>query len=112
LAELPIYHRGRKVGILREDRVYVTQRGIEHIFKRFDGLGLSDDVLWQLKKFGCRRIIFLLTRTINKETFTERYVTTPGRFELLGTPWFDGHDSQKVLSFEQMENHSLEEVIH
>ena len=104
----PIFHHGHQVGELREDRVFITKRTSSHIFHKYNGLGISESVLWQLKRMNCRKIIFLLTRASGD---VEKIETTPGRFELMGQYWMDkGEDKQLILGFEQMGNRQLEET--
>lgn len=99
-----IEYLGRKVGLLRDDGTFISKRREEHIFRFYGGLGVSFDVLKRLQKLHCRKIVLLLERETG---VVEKYVTTPEHFLEEGFVYMDGLDSQRILSFRQLENPPL-----
>ena len=55
----PIYFGGKKVGIIKRNRTYVTHRRDVHIFRKYNGLGMSGQVLAELRKYNVREIIII-----------------------------------------------------
>jgi len=91
-----IRFKGKDVGVLRDDGVFVGHRYERHVFRKFDGLGVSFDVLDVLRQFGCRSIVLLL----HLDCGVKKYVASPEKFLREGVVWKDGvGDYQRVLGF-------------
>ena len=100
-----IKHHNRTVGTLRNDRVFITHREERHIFRNFNGLGLSYDVIRDLRHHRCRMIIFLLHK---EDGTTKKYWTTPETLLDKGITWLDlGKDNQRILPFKYMNQTKL-----
>ena len=50
---------GKKVGVIRPNRTYVTHRNHLHIFRKFNGLGMSGQVLAELRKYNVCEVIII-----------------------------------------------------
>lgn len=103
---VPFNFMGKVVGQWREhDRVYIAHRREEHIFRKYNGLGLSFGIIDQLKHLRCRRIILLLEK--NNGT-TLKFEATPDLFLQKGTIHKDGEfDFQRILNFNDMVQEGL-----
>lgn len=94
-----ISHLGKTAGCLREDKVFITKRKEIHIFRKYNGLGISFKVLMDLYKRGCKKIIFLLERKDN----VERYEAHINTFFEYGKIYTDSkHDTQRILRFKYL----------
>lgn len=92
---------GRVVGKLRADGVFVTYREREHVFRIFNGVGVSVGVLRLLLRKRCRVIKFVVDR--EGRGHYEVYKVTPEKLLDEGEVWVDKEfDVQKVMSFESM----------
>ena len=89
-----IKFKGKVVGVLRDDRVFITQRKEEHFFHKFNGLGISYDVIQRLRALNCRRIVILY----HGQMGTSKLTATPERFYKQGILWnFTPDDVQAIL---------------
>lgn len=90
---------GRKVGHYdRERHIYISYREERHIFRKFNGLGISTKVLNMLYKNGCKLIIIFLNRKEKLERFDVPFM----RFFNSTTIYTDKLDYQKILSFSEL----------
>ena len=95
----PIHYLGKTVGFLRRDKVYISERREVHIFRKYDGLGMSFSLLMKLKKAGCHKIVLILERNNLKEKFEtsiDNFIKNGINFK------FREFDNQKILSFKQL----------
>ncbi len=123
LASTQIKFRERVVGDLRlQDRTFITHRTSAHLFRMFkNGLGISYDVIKNLRDQRCRRIIILLhfqtkgkiigrCEICNEEySETEKIETYPDFFLEKGENWLDGErDYQKIVPIEKLRANQME----
>lgn len=95
----------KNVGILRDDKVFIGHRYPKHIFHKFNGLGMSVQLLLSLRRAGCKKIILLLHR---ESGIIEPYQATPEKFLEEGAYWCDRKaDYQRILSFNQLNQKKL-----
>ena len=99
------------VGIFRPcERTYIAHRDESHIFRMYNGLGLSYQIIKRLKDLRCSKIVILLH--YNNGT-TERLETFPDRFLDEGILWRDGEqDYQRILPLWKLRQKELIEVLH
>jgi len=96
---------GKTSGYLRDDGTFISYREEKHIFRKFQGLGLSYKVLVQLRKKGCKKIVFLICRASGK---WEKYYCTVSQMLKDGVSYTDREcDHQRILSFKDMVMPSL-----
>lgn len=89
-----VTHLGKKIGTLRNDKVFITYRSKEHLFRKYDGFGLSYKVLLDLRKQDCRQIVIIY----DDGSEQVKYVTNPNNFMEHGTLHaFKRNDWQRVL---------------
>ena len=74
---MKIKHLGRNVGELKNNGVFVTYRGKEHIMRKFSSVGISSKVLLRLHRGGCSQIILLVENDVGG---TDKLVSTPAVF--------------------------------
>jgi ketol-acid reductoisomerase len=94
----PILVKGRPVGILNEQRVFVTQRGTKHFFRIYKGYGISYSVLRQLRALDCQKIAILLKDSEQ----TQIYHATVQDFLEKGYIYCFKGDYQRILPTEHM----------
>ncbi len=106
---MQIKYIDKPVGELRKDRVFVTHRDESHIFRMYNGIGLSYSVIKNLKDFGCRKIIILLKRN---DGSTEKLETYPDKFLDEGILYKDGaYDYQRILPLNKLRQKTMMEVM-
>lgn len=106
---MQITHIDKPIGELRKDRVFITHRDESHIFRMFNGIGLSYDVIKKLKDLNCWKIIILLHY---KNGTTEKLETYPDKFLDEGILWKDGaYDYQRILPLEKLRQKQLMEIV-
>lgn len=93
----------RQAGNLRDDGVFVTHRGKEHVFRKFNGFGMSFKVLKELVDLRCRKIVIVFNDGYEEVV----YKVSPEDFLDKGLVYFDGLDSQRVLSFDFLSKSNL-----
>lgn len=95
---MEIEYLNRNVGIIKmPERIFITHREENHIFRIFNGLGVSFDILKKLINIDCQKIIMLLHKS-NGET--EKFEVTPNLFIEKGFIWKDkAADYQRILPF-------------
>ena len=93
----------RQAGTLRDDGVFVTHRSKEHVFRKFNGFGMSFKVLTELRKLNCRKIVLVYNDGYEEVI----YKITPEDFLDKGLVYFDGCDSQRILSFDFLSKSNL-----
>lgn len=99
----------KNVGILRDDYVFIGHRYPQHIFYKFKGLGMSVQLLLSLHRVGCKKIVLLLHKNSGD---IESFESTPERFLNEGAHYCDRRaDHQRILSFKQLNQEKLLEVI-
>lgn len=97
-----VFYLGKGVGVFTDDRVFVTRRRREHIFRKFNGLGISYGLLRDLMNKNCRLVKFILDNGDGTESV---YETTPQKFLVDGNIWVDRQqDTQRILAFDKMDN--------
>lgn len=101
---LSLSHLNRNVGQLKENGVYVTYRNESHIFRKFNGLGMSLTVLQNLFSRGCWKITFILERSNGEQ---ELFNATIEDFFEKGIIYQDKADSQRILPFEMFNQEIL-----
>ena len=91
----PILFRGKIIGHLRSDKVYITHREAKHFFVKYQGFGLSYNVLIELKAKECKKIILIY----NKADGTQEVFTTyPNKsFEVGEVYEGENDDWQRIL---------------
>ena len=106
---MQITHIDKPVGELRQDRVFITHRDESHIFRKYNGIGLSYGVIKKLKDQNCWKIIILLH---HKDNTTEKLETYPDKFLDEGILWKDGqYDYQRILPLEKLRQPKIMEII-
>lgn len=101
----PIKILGKTAGHLRADGTFIAYREEQHVFRKFDGVGLSYKVLEKLRRAKCREIKFVIYRKGGK---LERYTTTVNQMLKDGVPYTDREcDCQRILPFRCMTNPTL-----
>jgi len=95
---------GKGIGILRDDGIFVTERKPIHFFRKYQGFGLSEEVMEGLDKRNCKKIIFIYTNA--KEEVT-KFLATLEQFKTSLNCWTDTsmgvEDPQKFVSVADME---------
>jgi hypothetical protein len=97
---------GGGVGNLKENGVFVTRRNETHIFRKFNGLGMSLSVLQNLFSRGCWKITFILERSNGEQ---ELYSCLIEDFLEKGIIYQDKADSQRILPFEMFNQKIIKE---
>jgi hypothetical protein len=81
---------------------YFTSRSVNHFFKKFNGFGLSDDVVAELYELGVRYVVIEYHGRKGFERFTSRL----GDWVREGVSWSDDSwgrsDDQLILSIDFM----------
>ena len=91
---------GKIVGSFTSDRIFVSHRRQEHIFRKFNGLGISYLLLRKLIDKNCSSIRLILDNGDGSESV---FISTPIKFLTDGKIWIDKmNDSQRILSFDKM----------
>lgn len=102
-----IEHLGKVVGILREDKTYISRRNEKHYFRKFQGFGISYSVIEKLLNMRCSKVIIIYEKN-NKE---EKYETSLFNFINYGETWKDLEgDFQKILPLSEFNQKKLKEV--
>lgn len=91
---LYMHHLHRTVGTLRPDGVFITHRKEEHIFRKYNGLGMSFRVLKELLDFGCWKIVIVLHMNDGSELMLK---ARPEDFLNRGEVYLDKQDAQRIL---------------
>lgn len=92
--------KGKLVGILKDNRVYITHRNKNHFFRIFQGLGVSSYILEDLHKLNCRKIVIIYDRVDGTQ---EVYESTPEEFIDEGIVWKDLElDYQKIMPISKL----------
>ncbi|RLE44049.1 hypothetical protein DRJ19_01350 [Candidatus Woesearchaeota archaeon] len=93
-------HIHRKfAGVLKNNKDFVCHRHDRHLFKKFNGFGLSVSLLEELKKRNCKRVILIWHKSDGTE---EALVTTPEMFFIKGKVWRNEDvDYQRILPLKE-----------
>lgn len=83
---------------------YVSNRTRDHIFRKFNGIGISTDILDYLMENNIENVV------INFEDNRVYYVNV-SKFLVFGVEWLDKDDNQLILSFKYWEEYKQFEVI-
>lgn len=103
-----IKYLGKIVGVLRDDKTYITYRNESHIFRKYNGIGISTRLLLKLRGLGCRMIIIILTR--GEETV--KLQAPISKFLEEGQIYTDNeNDHQKILNMQQLNQNYLLQYI-
>jgi hypothetical protein len=95
-----VIYLGKIVGTFTSDRIFVSHRRQEHIFRKFRGLGISYGLLRDLMNRNCVLIRFILDKGDNTQ---EVYSALPITFLTEGHIWIDKQqDTQRILPFDRM----------
>jgi len=95
-----ILYRGKQVGLLREDRKVFRKTIFQrHIFKKFNGVGISLEVLKRLEREGVQQIRLDIIN--DKGVLVHYRVSLKVWFEE-GIQYMDGDDVQLILPFAHM----------
>lgn len=106
---MPFLYLGKPIGVIKPDKTFITRRKEIHIFRRYNGLGLSYHALMRLKGLNCKKIIILLELD-NGEI--EKFETTPENFLEKGQYYTNSQaDQQRILSFHQLNQQPLEDYL-
>jgi len=90
--------RGKVVGTIRRDRVYVSHRNKNHYFKIFNGFGVSASVLDELRKYDVKKVIVIYTKVDGSQ---ELWIANTNDFYEYGKIYKDvGNDYQRILNQE------------
>jgi len=88
-------HRGKQVGMLRDDGIYISYRTPKHYFRIYDGFGITISLLKALIEKGCSRIVIIYRKTPN---LWVKYTAEPMDFMQYGITYqFEDIELQKVL---------------
>lgn len=97
--------KGKMVGTLKDDRVYITHRNKNHFFRIYQGFGMSSSILEDLHKLNCRKIVIIYDRVDETQ---EIYESTPEQFIEEGIIWKDlDLDFQKILPISKLRKRGL-----
>lgn len=97
-----VRYLGKFVGVFTSDRIFVTHRRQEHVFRKFNGLGLSYGLIRQLMDANCSLIRLILDNGDGSESV---YNVSPVKFLTDGIPWIDKQsDTQRILPFCKMDS--------
>ena len=103
-----LFFRQKMVGELREDGVFITKRSPEHFFRKYNGFGCSYDLLVNIKKQGCNRIVILYERGEQ----TSKLEVKINKFFEEGFVYRDGElDFQRILPLSAFNQKSLERFL-
>jgi len=103
-----IRYLDKPIGELRQDRIFVTHRDESHIFRMYNGIGMSYDIIKKLKDLRCRKIIILLHWN---NGVTEKLETYPDKFLDEGILWKDGsYDYQRILPLDKIRQKTILEI--
>lgn len=92
--------KGRFLGKLRKDGVFVTHRSKKHFFRKFKGFGISTFILMNLYKHDCHKIVFVYSK---EDGTKEIYESTPSTFLKSGKVWEDNGDYQRIVPINKMD---------
>ena len=82
------YYKGKNVGILKDNKEYLTYRNIKHFFIKYNGFGISTTILRELKDKGCERITVIYDSGATQKL----YHAHPNIFYKYGTRYEHGED--------------------
>lgn len=102
--------KGKLIGTLKKDGVYVSFRTPEHYFRKYNGFGISTSILINLKRAGCKKILIIYQETPETQI---KYSTYPNRFLEKGIIYKDGkRDYQRILplTYFNKENEILQDL--
>ena len=91
-----VYFKGQVVGHIVRN-LYVTKRNNNHVFLKFHGLAVSQEVINKLPEY-VDRILFLFYPGMG----IKRFLVKRGELINKAYVWDDGGDLQYVISFEDM----------
>ena len=84
-----------------EKRFYFSKREHEHLFRKYNGLGVSLVILNDLDRLGIQRIVFL---------YEGEFITsTTDQFFYRGVKFMDGNDEQYILPLDKFKKEKIEE---
>jgi hypothetical protein len=90
----------RVVGIVSEDCTFIARRRPEHFFRKYNGFGLSTNIIFRLKELYIKKVIILYEkddRTIVYRTNLSNFLEHGHRYKNLE------NDYQMILSLEYFE---------
>ncbi len=91
----PIMMRGKMVGIIKQNRTYISHRNKNHYFRKFLGFGVSASILSDLRKYEVKEIKIIYTKIDNTQ---EIWTTSVSAFYEHGVVYKDSFvDYQKIL---------------
>lgn len=93
--------KGKRIGEIR-NKTFLTHRGPEHFFRKFNGFGMSEEVYKLLLKQGVYEVVIVYKDEYRRVT---QYHCFLPDFEYDGIVYLDqGEDKQFVLSIDKMES--------
>ena len=99
---IELHYLDRCVGLFNaKTRIFTTHRSPQHFFIKFNGFGISRQVLIWLLQHGCAMVQIEYTKKDRKQ---ELYEATPRAFQNLGKEWTDlQFDKQLILNRKDFE---------
>jgi hypothetical protein len=104
----PLYFGGHLVGMIKEDNTFLTWRSERHIFRRYNGLGISYYVLHKLKGENVNKITILVAMD---DGLVEKYITSVETFLRLGIIYTDKLDNQRILPFSVLNQEFMKQYL-
>ena len=90
----------RDVGVINSSGVFVSfRREKDHVLRVYNSLGISYDVLMDLRRRGVHKIILILEMSVGTQI---KYESTVEEFLEHGRVWHDGHDHQRHISLSDL----------
>lgn len=100
---LEFYYNGKYIGIVKGES-YITHRRYEHYFRKFEGFGLSTEVVDELNERGVREVIIIYR---NKDGSEALLRSEMWQWQFQSIVWVDKsegfEDEQVILPVKFME---------